>query len=533
MGEEIRRKAKVVHKHETAANWALSNYVPEIGEIVFYDPDDEFDYTRQKNGNGKDKVSDLPFTTEEVKTYVDTKTAGYFVTASEGNVESVAIAAGDNSATGLIMINNEGVAIRYQKDQAEKMLAVDEDGAVIITRIPRSDSVDLEVEKIATEEYVDNAIANIDIPGGEATIPDDLTINSLVIGEGIVDSTGVAGGTTDTSYIAAVINGNSELKELIRSKPGGSVIIGLIESGVVSSDTLNTINSLLGTNLTVEESEATAPFSIALGTSNKSTGTGAVTMGYGNTSSGFSSSAIGSNNIVTGGGAFAYGYKNTVNGDFGTAVGQENIAGNMGFVGGVLSEATGKGSIAFGNECKANADYSIALGGDCIVEEGAIRSAAIGNNCTITGRYSMAVGNQAKALANEAFACNYKTEARGAESFACGSNTKAIAPTSFAAGYNTEARGENSFVAGQGLTSTVTNQIVLGQFNTRDDDAILIVGNGTSANAPNNAFVVKKNGTSYLNGKPIATQEYIDQKISALRDELKAYINEVFLNGAW
>ena len=523
MGEEIRRKAKVVHKHETAANWALSNYVPEIGEIVFYDPDDQFDYTRQKNGNGVDKVSDLPFTTDQVETYIDEKMVGYTSEKSETGFEGYEndITIRGNDVT--ILGGANGVTIASgDSTYIEGILRVESGvGAYIVT-----DDGD---EKVATEDYVNEVIANIDVPGGEVIIPDDLTINSLVIGEGIVDSTGIAGGTTDTSYIAAVINGNSELKELIRSKPGGSVIIGLIESGVVSSDTLNTINSLLGTNLTVEESEATAPFSIALGTSNKSTGTGAVTMGYGNTSSGFSSSAIGSNNIVTGGGSFAYGYKNTVNGDFGTAVGQENTAGTMGLAGGVLSEATGKGSIAFGNECEALADYSIALGGDCIVEEGAIRSAAIGNNCTVSGKYAMAFGNQSKTLANEAFACNYKTEARGAESFACGSNTKAIGPTSFAAGYNTEARGENSFVAGEGLISTSTNQIVLGQFNVQNNDAIFIVGNGASKNTPNNAFQINKNGTSYLNGKEIATKADID----ALREELKAYINNMFLNGAW
>lgn len=67
MGEtkEKRLKAKVVHKHETAANWELSNYIPDVGEIVFYDPDEEYGYTRQKNGDGIHKVSELPFSAEQ------------------------------------------------------------------------------------------------------------------------------------------------------------------------------------------------------------------------------------------------------------------------------------------------------------------------------------------------------------------------------------------------------------------------------------------------------------------------------------
>lgn len=57
-------KAKVINKHETEADWLLSQYVPDIGEVVFYDPDERYSYTRQKNGDGIHKVSELPFATE-------------------------------------------------------------------------------------------------------------------------------------------------------------------------------------------------------------------------------------------------------------------------------------------------------------------------------------------------------------------------------------------------------------------------------------------------------------------------------------
>ena len=63
MGEK-RAKGKVIHKHETAANWELSSYVPDIGEVVFYDPDENYNYTRQKNGDGINKVHDLPFSSD-------------------------------------------------------------------------------------------------------------------------------------------------------------------------------------------------------------------------------------------------------------------------------------------------------------------------------------------------------------------------------------------------------------------------------------------------------------------------------------
>ena len=66
MGEQIKRlRAKVTDKHETEANWNLSNYVPDVGETVFYDVDETHDYVRQKNGDGKTLVRDLPFTITE------------------------------------------------------------------------------------------------------------------------------------------------------------------------------------------------------------------------------------------------------------------------------------------------------------------------------------------------------------------------------------------------------------------------------------------------------------------------------------
>lgn len=78
MGEEKRVKAKVVHKNEYEKDWLLSNYVPDVGEVVFYKPEIKEDgtpddavlpegrtepitYTRQKNGDGINKVKDLPF----------------------------------------------------------------------------------------------------------------------------------------------------------------------------------------------------------------------------------------------------------------------------------------------------------------------------------------------------------------------------------------------------------------------------------------------------------------------------------------
>lgn len=62
MGQEVKKiKGKIVFKHETAADWEVSNYVPSEGEKILYDPDDSYSYTRTKFGDGKTLVKYLPF----------------------------------------------------------------------------------------------------------------------------------------------------------------------------------------------------------------------------------------------------------------------------------------------------------------------------------------------------------------------------------------------------------------------------------------------------------------------------------------
>lgn len=54
-------KGKIIFKHQTASEWNLSSYVPDEGERVLYDPDVTHNYVREKFGDGKRMVKDLPF----------------------------------------------------------------------------------------------------------------------------------------------------------------------------------------------------------------------------------------------------------------------------------------------------------------------------------------------------------------------------------------------------------------------------------------------------------------------------------------
>ena len=68
---EKRLNARIVHKHETEANWELSNLIPMQGELIVYDIDNTYSYERIKIGDGVQNVNDLPFADDALREYVD------------------------------------------------------------------------------------------------------------------------------------------------------------------------------------------------------------------------------------------------------------------------------------------------------------------------------------------------------------------------------------------------------------------------------------------------------------------------------
>lgn len=54
--------SRVQHKHDIEANWIKAvNFIPKKAELIVYDPDENFDYSRAKIGDGIKNVNDLPF----------------------------------------------------------------------------------------------------------------------------------------------------------------------------------------------------------------------------------------------------------------------------------------------------------------------------------------------------------------------------------------------------------------------------------------------------------------------------------------
>lgn len=56
---------RLKNKHGTEEYWTShSTFVPLAGEIIIYDTDSTYSYSRIKVGNGSTTISNLPFSTE-------------------------------------------------------------------------------------------------------------------------------------------------------------------------------------------------------------------------------------------------------------------------------------------------------------------------------------------------------------------------------------------------------------------------------------------------------------------------------------
>ena len=99
-----------------------------------------------------------------------------------------------------------------------------------------------------------------------------------------------------------------------------------------------------------------------------------------------------------------------------------------------------------------------------------------------------------------------------------GKNNTASGNYSHAQGLNTTASGQASTALGTNTTATIANQVVLGAYNTADNDAIVIIGGGTSSNPRNllrvdaqTGNITNLSGQSLIVSPPTNTGTYIYQ----------------------
>ena len=235
-----------------------------------------------------------------------------------------------------------------------------------------------------------------------------------------------------------------------------------------------------------------------------------------------------------------------------------NASGNNSHAEGNLTTASGDDSHAEGYNTNASSynshsegylttafEYSSHAEGHTTTASG-YESHAEGYNTLASGSASHAEGSSTTASNYNSHSEGYNTTASGGNSHAEGVSTIASAYGAHAEGNSTIASGLYSHASGEGTIASGIGQTVVGRYNIEDNNALFIVGNGTSESNRSNALVVKTDGNiegglgykigdikySYNNvwakdekwletGKSYASKEYPD--LSQLFTEENAY----------
>lgn len=167
------------------------------------------------------------------------------------------------------------------------------------------------------------------------------------------------------------------------------------------------------------------------------------------------------------------GYGNTASGFTSTAMGRDTTA-------------SGNYSTAMGSDTKASGNYSTAMGDS--TEASGNYSTAMGGGTTASGSYSTAMGYSTKASGLRSTAMGSSSEASGSYSTAMGLSTTASNNASTAMGYNTKAIGHYSTAMGLSATASGYSSTAMGHDTTASGDYSTAMGNRARANHPG-AFV--------------------------------------------
>ena len=106
MGMEKNMNARIQHKHDIEANWNKAlNFIPKIGEIIVYDIDENYNYSRFKIGDGVRTISNLEFSETDLTGYATEKyvdeaitslDAAFKILGKDPNGFGISVKAADN-----------------------------------------------------------------------------------------------------------------------------------------------------------------------------------------------------------------------------------------------------------------------------------------------------------------------------------------------------------------------------------------------------------------------------------------------------
>lgn len=174
---------------------------------------------------------------------------------------------------------------------------------------------------------------------------------------------------------------------------------------------------------------------------------------------------------------------------------------------GLMTTANGYIAHAEGQYTQANGAVSHAEG-DSTKSEG-IGSHAEGNNTTSSGKYSHSEGYNTTSSNEYAHSEGHSTIASGLASHAEGLSTKAEGYATHTEGAYTEAYYTGSHAEGNHTKTYREYQHVGGTYNYYKNNALYIVGNGTSDNDRKNAFEVLEDGRAKVQSAPTENDDVV------------------------
>ena len=254
-------------------------------------------------------------------------------------------------------------------------------------------------------------------------------------------------------------------------------------------------------------STATSSGAFASGGGADATKWASIAMGHNATASGDFSIALGWNSTASSSGSMAFGEGSTASGWHALATGSQSSASSTHAVAlGRSTTATGNHSMALGDDANATGDHSRAFGTASTAS--GTHSHAFGNNSTASGGNSYALGHYTQASGWSSIALGEKSVASGAHALALGDSTVASGYNSAALGSFSRATGHSSIAAAEKSEARSFHEVQFGTFvdvaslGTANpslmvpEEALFVIGNGTSTSARSNALVIRKDGTA-------------------------------------
>lgn len=464
MGQLKQIKGKMIFKHETAADWELSQYKPEFGEMVLYDPDENHNYTRVKFGDGETIVKDLPFSEQEIDlTPYQLKADAVGRKTAEGG--EVFNNHPNNTASGS-RSHAEGANTKATGEHAHA------EGHSTTASGEDSHAEGRDTKASGTSAHAEGWVTTA---SGSFSHAEGHTTHA----EG--DFSHAAGRDTVASGDYSYADGQATRAEGAYSRASGWHASALSEysfaHGIRAKATAKNAYAF-GADTT-----ASGHHSVAFNNETIASGTESMAIGYGTKAEGNHSFASGSETIASGTNAQATGH-------FTIASGDNSYAGGYGTYGATLTCDSHSSGVLF----VRNAE-SINKGDALVYNFTNIKILATVDS--IVHRYDDTEDYEYSEISTTP--STYDLENMSEE--ICNEvDNNAFTLTVVNA---TIAAHNNSFAHGVEVKTGRDSQAVFGRYNKVDSDALFIIGNGEGNASRKNAFMVKEDGTAYVGGDKI------------------------------